>query len=427
MLRLVFFSGTVEPQPTRTSGRKSRAKPKEKTYTEAKLRDALVKIQSKALTVKEAAKLYQIPVATIRFRLRKKPERKVLPCLRMSVTKEEDVIFKNHLLALNEMGIPVVFQDISYTVKSYLDAVDRRGMRFKNNMPGTFWCKHFLERYPEVKEIIMFNDQPTKQTVPIDNTTVNDFFDRLQRDMHDVTPDNIYNIDECGFEHDPKKKSLLFRRPCRHPDLDRFSIKSMYTVVFCGNAIGEMIPPFAIFKEKPATPSEESNKATSATGWIDTNVFEHWLEKHFLPIVKDKPGNKVLICDNLSAHVSVHALQLCEEHDIKFICPVGNSSHLHPFDVEFYEYLQCSWRIVLNEWRETPTGQLSCWQKKSAGSAAIALPKDIFWDLVNKAIEQNETTEENLIEGFKKCGIHPLSRFEVLQILEQELEEYLAS
>lgn len=78
---------------------------------------------------------------------------------------------------------------------------------------------------------------------------VNDFFDRLEKEIEDVSPDNIYNMDESGFHDDPGKK-LLFRRSTRHPEQVKNSSKSCFTIVFSGNATGDIIPPFFIFKGK---------------------------------------------------------------------------------------------------------------------------------------------------------------------------------
>lgn len=77
---------------------------------------------------------------------------------------------------------------------------------------------------------------------------VKDYFDRLEKELDGISPKNIYNMDETGFHDDPGKKGLLFRRSTHHPDLSQNFTKSCYTVVFCGNAAEEFIPPFFILK-----------------------------------------------------------------------------------------------------------------------------------------------------------------------------------
>lgn len=57
---------------------------------------------------------------------------------------------------------------------------------------------------------------------------------------------------------------------------------------------------------------------SSKSSWIAA-IFEEWLEKHYVPIVDEKEGKKILICDNLSVQVSVKVLKIFEDHNIKFI------------------------------------------------------------------------------------------------------------
>ncbi|XP_050563121.1 jerky protein homolog-like [Spodoptera frugiperda] len=417
-----FFTEDSEVEGPCT--RSSRANKKLKPYSPEDVENAIEKILSQALSIKAASQTYKVPVTTLKFKLRAlKPKRKT-PLLKMAVTNEEDFTFKKHLLQVHEMGIPVTFHDIIAVVKAYLTEADKGITCYRSNSPGSFWCKQFMQRYPEVKEIIAANQHNTKgRIVPNTPRTINNFFNRFEDELYSnyVTPDNIYTMDECGFGIDPKKKNLLFRRSSRHPDLDKLCGTSNYSVVFCGNAIGELIDPFFIFKESVPAPSEHPHYSASTSGWIDTSVFDDWLEKHFVPTIDEKHGKKILICDNLSAHVSVKALQICAENNIALICPLGNSSHLHPFDFEFYETMQTAWRAVLYSWHRTSTGQLTRWQKKSLASTVnLGIPKDVFCKLVNRAIENNESSSENIVNGFAKCGIYPLSREVVLESLLQE-------
>ncbi|KAF9796480.1 hypothetical protein SFRURICE_014651 [Spodoptera frugiperda] len=142
--------------------RSSRANKKLKPYSPEDVENAIEKILSQALSIKAASQTYKVPVTTLKFKLRAlKPKRKT-PLLKMAVTNEEDFTFKKHLLQVHEMGIPVTFHDIIAVVKAYLIEADKGITCYRSNSPGSFWCKQFMQRYPEVKEIIAANQHNTK-------------------------------------------------------------------------------------------------------------------------------------------------------------------------------------------------------------------------------------------------------------------------
>lgn len=379
-------------------------------YTPEMLEEALDKIKSGALSQRKACAQYKIPKSTINLKLKNKHSKPVgrPTCL----TMDEEIVFRDHLLALSDMGIPIGLQDFRDVVKRYLDNIGKIVPVFKYNSPGYEWAKLYIERHPAIKEKIAH--KISRKRAQVNEVMVNEFFDRLEKEIEDVSPDNIYNMDESGFHDDPGKKKLLFRRSTRHPEQVKNSSKSCFTVIFAGNAIGDIIPPFFIFKGKHCwsdwlvNAPKLSKMAVSSSGWIDADIFQEWLENHFVPIVNKKEGKKILICDNLSAHISVKALKICEENNIKFICLIPNSTHLlQPLDVGYFSSLKSAWRTVLNKWRQTQRG-------RKTG----ALPKNVFCQLMNSALQINESTAGiNLIAGFRKCGIFPCSRTEVLQLL----------
>lgn len=63
-----------------------------------------------------------------------------------------------------------------------------------------------------------------------------------------VEAKNTHNYDETGFHDVPTRRKLIFRRGCRNPERIRNSTKSYYTIVFCGNAEGQFVPPYVIIK-----------------------------------------------------------------------------------------------------------------------------------------------------------------------------------
>ena len=130
----------------------------------------------------------------------------------------------------------------------------------------------------------------------------------------------------------------------------------------------------------------------------------------FVRFVKDLPGTKVLIGDNLSSHFSEKVLKLALENDILFVCLIANSTHLlQPLDVAFYGPLKRHWRKILDQW------------KTSCSKKAQTITKDKF-PLLLKTLytyiySSDQEVSSNLVAGFKKCGIYPLNVSVVLNRL----------
>lgn len=62
---------------------------------------------------------------------------------------------------------------------------------------------------------------------------------------------------------------------------------------------------------------------------------------------------KVLIGDNLAAHLSPDVLKLCQENNIRFCFLPENSTHLmQPLDVGVFGPMKRFWREILREWKE---------------------------------------------------------------------------
>ncbi|XP_047135773.1 uncharacterized protein LOC124812782 [Hydra vulgaris] len=335
-------------------------------YTNSTLQEALAKIKLEKMSIGEASKIYKVPKATF-YKLKNKHCKSVGRPIALSI--DEELCFENHLLYLSDKGIPIGINDFKSIVKIYLDDSGKNIQQFKDNRPGWEWCKLYLDRHPSLKEKV--SHCISRKPAQINYCQIKLFFQNLEKELNGVTPDNIYNMDETGFHDDPGKKKLIFRRSSRHPELIRNTTKTCYTVVFCGNASGKLIPPFFIFKGKHSwsdwlfNAPEGSRMATSCSGWMEIQIFEEWLLNHFVPNIINKE------------------------------------------DVGYFSSLKANWRSVLNQWRKT-----------SRGKKVNNLPKNLFTQLIKSTLNVGkENLEHNLQAGFKATGIYPFLPEHVLSKL----------
>ena len=118
----------------------------------------------------------------------------------------------------------------------------------------------------------------------------------------------------------------------------------------------------------------------------------------------------MIIGDNLSSHLTISVVEMCEEHYIQFCFLPSNSSHMtQPLDVAFFRPMKIAWRKIILQW------------KKGPGRKKATIPKDEFPRLIKELsneLAQNQC--DNLKAGFKKCGISPLNKHKILGRLPKE-------
>lgn len=131
-----------------------------------------------------------------------------------------------------------------------------------------------------------------------------------------------------------------------------------------------------------------------------------------LPILRRQDGKKILIGDNLSSHLNIDVIRQCEKYNISFIALPPNATHLvQPLDVAFFRPMKDKWREILHEWKDT-----------TLGSRCGKIPKDKFPSLLKKLMDiMNNRAVDILPAGFRKCGISPLNRAEVLSRMPEEI------
>ena len=187
------------------------------------------------------------------------------------------------------------------------------------------------------------------------------------------------------------------------------------SIMFCGNADGQMPEPYTVYKAKNMYPAwmqggpPNARYGYSDLGWFEERSFEDWFFSLALPRLRRLDGKKVLIDDNLSSHLSVKVIEACKANDISFICLYPNGTHLlQPLDVSYFAPLKKAWKRVLGKWKLSPEGRQQ-----------VTLNKKQYPRLLAKliAILASENGPENLKSGFRKCGLVPFEPEQVYKRL----------
>jgi len=180
-----------------------------------------------------------------------------------------------------------------------------------------------------------------------------------ENSVADVPPSNVFNYDETNLRDDPGQKKSLFRRGVRHAEKVVNTTKQCISIMFCGSAAGTLLPPMVVYKALHLYPKwvERGPKgcvyATTKSGWFDSCTFQLWFEKLFLPAIKNLPGKKVLVGDNLSSHINDEVISLCRRNNVAFVCLPAYATHImQPLDVGVFSSLKAHWKTVLTEYKQ---------------------------------------------------------------------------
>lgn len=118
-------------------------------------------------------------------------------------------------------------------------------------------------------------------------------------------------------------------------------------IVACANALGNVIPPMILYKEKRMKPEwvdilpPESVYAMTPKGSMITATFLYWLD-HFSRF-KCK-GRCLLIFDGVKSHLDYSIIAEAEKHDIVLFCLPSNTTHkLQPLDKSCFRLFEHYW------------------------------------------------------------------------------------
>ncbi|XP_037300423.1 uncharacterized protein LOC115456161 isoform X2 [Manduca sexta] len=376
-------------------------------YTEEKLQKAIKDIQENRISLRDAQVKYNIHRNTLHNKIKgkhsgAKPGRPTI------FSPEEENELVEHAVTVSSYGFPVTRYDLRSIAQTYLKKLGRNVSHFKENLPGTDWVNKFIKRH---KSVLSHRIAKKNNVRPATDAGVaNNFFDHLVKELKDVPAANIWNYDEINLVDDPGLKKVITRRNCKYPEVIKNSTKGCVSIMIAGNAAGDIIPMYVNYKSQKLQQTwttggpEGARYNCSKSSWFDTQGFEDWFMHLMLPVLKKQVGKKVLIGDNFSSHLNFEVVKACEDNNSSFVCLPTKAGHLcQPLDFAYYGPMIVSWRNILSEWKDT-----------SRGSRFSTIPKVHFPRLLKKLFEVLEPNRENLISGFRECGISPIDRTIIL-------------
>lgn len=379
-------------------------------YTPEQLKEALACIRKTRRSPDDVGREYGIPGRTLRDKLSGRHTNAAGHPTALGKEVEESLVI--HLKTVAKWGMPLTILDLRNIVKSYLDSMKMKVLVFVDNRPGRDWAFLFLKRNKEQLTTRLCQNIKSARA-RVGRNDIQEYFDNLKTEkIEDIPADHILNYDETNFVDNPGTKKMIFHRGVKYPERVINFSKGNVTVMFSATASGTLLPPFVVYKANKMWSSwclngpKGCRYSNTPSGWFDGPMFEEWFTVIVVPWARKLSGQKLIIGDNLSAHISHRVIELCEQHKIKFILLPPNTTHLtQPLDVCVYRPMKIRWREVVEKY-------------KTSNPLSVSIEKSRFPFLLKSMLENmKESLVDDIISGFETAGIRPLDPSKILDKL----------
>ena len=216
--------------------------------------------------------------------------------------------------------------------------------------------------------------------------------------------ERIWKCDESGLSTAVASNFILARKGSKWVhETGGSSRRETITILGCGSAAGQRLPPFVVHKGKHLYSTwtingpEGAYYSVSNSGWMEAANFESWFQKSFLPQVTGilENGPFLLFLDGHLSHLSIGFIELAKSNNVHPFClPLHTSHFLQPLDVGVYGPLKKSWRSILKEYK--------------ISSRATNITKQDFPSLL-KCLWDRGFKASHLTAGLRECGLCPFN------------------
>uniref|UniRef100_A0A2C9LK08 HTH CENPB-type domain-containing protein n=1 Tax=Biomphalaria glabrata TaxID=6526 RepID=A0A2C9LK08_BIOGL len=211
---------------------------------------ALMEMQEKRMSLRQASKNFNIPATTLHSKFCGKHP---VVSRRKFLTDDEEDKLKKWLIDLSSHGFGKTNSEVRETAKAIKNARDPTA-ESNHKTPTKQWLYAFYKRHPEL--VLRTPLSLGKERAVILPTNVHKWFLELQDCINRIDPSllndpaRIFNADESGFTFDPKSRRVIACKGSKHVYTVTSGCKTQVTVLACISAAGQYTPPLLIYPYK---------------------------------------------------------------------------------------------------------------------------------------------------------------------------------
>ena len=371
---------------------------KRKLWTNEQMEAAMV--SARKMSANKAADLHGVPRSTLKDRLNGRVVHGTNPGPKPYLTRNEEEELSTHLLRASSIGLGKTRRDVLSIVGSY---VKNKGLLNGSTISNCWW-QNFLKRNPTLS----LRSGDSTAGVRLDamsEENMKTYFDLL-REVYDTFdfenhPEAIYNMDETGVPLEPRPPKVVAKRGQKKVRCRTSGQKAQITVIGCGSATGNVLPPFIIYAAKKLNhlwmrdEVSGSRYGVSDKGWVDQRLFYSWLKDHFLMnAVSHRP--LLLLLDGHSSHFEPQSIEFARQNHIVIFCLPPHTTHeCQPLDVGLFGPLKKYWQQECHKFYQNHLN--------------VVITK-LNFNRVFRVAWLQAVSPSNLCGGFRKAGVFPFNR-----------------
>uniref|UniRef100_A0A1X7SKR4 HTH CENPB-type domain-containing protein n=3 Tax=Amphimedon queenslandica TaxID=400682 RepID=A0A1X7SKR4_AMPQE len=374
-----------------------------KLWTDESMHAAVISVTEEGKGLRESARLYNVPVETLRRRTNGTVSVDCKPGPATVLSKEEEDKLCEYLIMMADMGYGLTRETVMHSAFVIAEKFNKKHP-FTGDSAGRSWFDGFRKRHPM---LTIRTPQPLShcRALSANPDVIRDFFGKLGAIFGRLNllskPMQIYNCDESGISivHCPGRVVMKLGRRTVY-SLTSAEKGRTHTVVACVSATGFVLPPLMVYPRKRPVPDNFKEGAvpntsfhTSENGWINSNIFLEWLKFFVANIPPTRPV--LLIQDGHISHVSIEAIEFARANHIHLLCLPSHTTHiLQPLDVGVFKSFKANFNKACSNYMAKYPGRVVT-NDKLAALVADAWPHSF--------------TTLNILSGFKKCGLFPFN------------------
>lgn len=373
-------------------------------WSEENLKKAIEALEKKQVGLREASRIYDIPLTTLkrRFTLKKTEKTGLGPTSCLGPVNEKKIVA--HIKKLQSRGFAptrTMVRSMAFDLAEKLKI--KHNFNTRKRMAGYPWFELFIKRNPELS-IRTTEGVSSARALSMNKKDVDQYFALL----HDILvqhnllnkASHIFNVDETGLQLNNRPDQVVAIKGSKNVVSVTSAEKGeTITVVACCSAEGSFIPPTCIFKGKNKKQEYEEGMPSGSTvymsqksAYINNELFLKWLKEQFVP--RKPPGEVLLLLDGHTSHCNnLELLEYAAENNVILVClPSHTTQFLQPLDRGFFKSLKGYYYEACNFFIRTNPGK--------------RLNRLQFGNLLNSAW-QRAATIQNAQSSFRATGIVP--------------------
>ena len=359
---------------------------------------AVEAVQEKKYTIREAAAAYHVPRSTVGDRVsgRIQMGAKSGPATYLTAYEEKELV--DFLIGCARIGFARTRKQVMTLVCTVMI---KKG---NNDAPITNgWWDSFMKRHPQLTL-----RTPEKlayvRGIMGNKEVIGAYFDLLEETLSKNgildKPAVIFNVDKTGMPLDHKPEKAIAEKGARIVTAHTSGDKTNITVIACGSAAGQVIPPMEkhtfTIGEIPGT------MYGMGSGWVDTELFEAWFADQFLAYAP-KARPLLLMLDGHASHYQPELVRLAAKESVILFCLPPHCTHLaQPLDKGAFSPLKTYWHQECAKFMDNNPGEIVSKRNFST----------IFAQAWYRAM-----TPKTIAASFRATGVYPFNR-EAIQIPE---------